>query len=97
MSASTIAAGVADMHAAMAAQPPNAAMAAFAREQAELAGRAGYPAGGDQPADPGWVAVDAAEKRAGLHGALRSGNTIARGLRIVTQPSEEARAAQLQL
>jgi hypothetical protein len=59
--ASTITGRVAEMHASMAALPPNEVMGAFAREQAALAG-AGVPDGGRR-----------------------------------TRPSDEARAAQLQL
>lgn len=161
---SAIADGVAQMHAAMAKEPPNEVMGAFGREQAELAA-AGIPAG---IAAPGTLLADA--KLLDVHGqpatlhaataggpavlvfyrgawcpycnvalsayqrhllpALTSrgvglvaispqtpdgslsmrekhdlafsvlsdpGNAIARELGILTQPSEEARGAQLQL
>ena len=164
MSASTIAAAVAEMHAAMAAQPPNAAMTAFAREQAELAA-AGQPPGvaplGTQLEDAELLDMDGAPTT--LYAATGTGasvvvfyrgawcpycnltlstyqqhllpqlagrgtplvaispqtpdgslsmqqkhelaftvlsdpgNTIAHSLGIVTQPSEQVRAAQLQL
>lgn len=159
-----IAGGVAEMHAAMAKEPPNEVMGAFGREQAALAA-AGVPAGvaapgtrladvelldvhgaptslyaatGDGPAvlvfyRGAWcpycnVALSAYQRhllpvlsgrgvrlvaispqapdeslsmrdKHDLAFAVLSdpGNRIARGLGILTQPSEEARAAQLQL
>ena len=162
--ASTITGRVAEMHALMAAQPPNEVMGAFAREQAALAG-AGIP---DGVAAPGtliphaglldvhgspttlyavmgdratvlvfyrgaWcpycnIALSAYQQHLlpqltgrgiGLvaispqapDGSLSMqekhdlsftvvsdpGNAIARGLGILTRPSDEARAAQLQL
>lgn len=162
--ASTITDRVAEMHASMAAQPPDAVMGAFGREQAALAA-AGVP---DGVTDPGnripdaslldvhgspttlytatsdrtavlvfyrgvWcpycnIALSAYQQHLLPHLTRRGiglvaispqtpdgslsmadkhdlaftvvsdpGNTIARGLGILTQPSAEARAAQLQL
>ena len=162
--ASTITDRVAEMHASMAAQPPDAVMGAFGREQAALAA-AGVP---DGVAAPGtripdadlldvhgspttlyaatadrtavlifyrgvWcpycnIALSAYQQHLLPHLTRRGiglvaispqtpdgslsildkhdlaftvvsdpGNTIARGLGILTQPSAEARAAQLQL
>ena len=161
---STIADQVADMHASMTAQPPNAVMGAFGREQAALAA-AGLPDGVAAPGTPipdaGLLDVDGSPatlyavtgdrtavlvfyrgawcpycnvalstyqrhllpqltgRGIGLvaispqvpDGSLSMrekhdlsftvvsdpGNTIARGLGILTRPSDEARAAQLQL
>ena len=162
--ASTITDRVAEMHASMAAQPPDAVMGAFSREQAALAA-AGVPDGvaapGTRIPDAGlldvhgspttlytatsdrtavlvfyrgaWcpycnIALSAYHQHLPPHltgrgielvaispqtpdGSLSMqdkhglaftvvsdpGNTIARGLGILTQPSDEARAAQLQL
>jgi peroxiredoxin len=161
---SVIADGVAEMHAAMAKQPPNEVMGAFAREQAEFAA-AGVPAGVAAPGTPLADAklLDVHGQPASLHAATADGpavlvfyrgawcpycnvalsayqrhllpaltgrgvglvaispqapdgslsmrekhdlaftvlsdpgNGIARDLGILTQPSDEARAAQLQL
>jgi peroxiredoxin len=155
---------VAEMHAAMASEPPNEVMGAFGREQSVLAA-AGVPAGVAKPGTPladaslldvhgvptslykeagegpvvlvfyrgAWcpycnIALSAYQQHLlpGLAGrgvrlvavspqapdgslSMREkhdlaftvvsdpGNSIARGLGIVTQPSQEARAAQLQL
>jgi peroxiredoxin len=162
--ASTITDRVAEMHAAMTAQPPNEVMGAFGREQAALAA-AGVPGGVAAPGTPvpdadllnvhgspttlyavtgdraavlvfyrgAWcpycnIALSAyqqhllpqlTERGIGLvaispqapDGSLSMqekhdlsftvvsdpGNAIARGLGILTRPSDEARAAQLQL
>src|SRR5271170_5646337 len=72
-SPSTIAQRVAQMHAAMAAEPPVEAMGAFAREQAELAA-GGLPAG---IAPAGTVLPDA--ELLDVHGAVTTLSAAAGG------------------
>jgi len=74
---SVIADGVAEMHAAMASQPPNEVMGAFGREQAELAA-AGVPAGVAAPGTPVGDAklLDAHGQATSLHAATEGGPAV---------------------
>lgn len=109
-SAPAIAARVSEMHASMAAEPPDEAMGAFGREQAVLAA-AGLPEGIAEPGitipDAGLVAISpqtpdgsmSMQQKYDLGFTVVSdpGNSIAGALGVLTRPSDEARAAQLHL